>query len=67
MPTRKRDPIGRSGHVHEEREQLHQRQRDAIWKWRWLGLRDSTPGFKGSMIALGVVAIYIAVRLLIAL
>ncbi len=33
-----------------------------IWKWRWLGWRDSTPGFKGSMILLGVVAAYIAVR-----
>ena len=48
--------------MHTRRGQLAQRQRDAIWKWRWLGLRDSTPGFKGSMIVLGVVAVYIAVR-----
>ena len=48
--------------MHEHREQLRQRQRDAIWKWRWLGMRASTPGFRGSMIVLGVVAIYIALR-----
>jgi hypothetical protein len=48
--------------VHERRHQLRQRQRDAIWKWRWLGLHDSTPGFKGVMIVLGVVAVYIAMR-----
>jgi hypothetical protein len=53
--------------VYERRQQLRQRQRDAIWKWRWLGLRDSTPGFKGSMIVLGVVAAYLAVRAFIAL
>jgi hypothetical protein len=48
--------------VYERRGQRPQRQRDAIWKWRWLGLRDSTPGFKGSMIVLGVFAVYIAIR-----
>jgi hypothetical protein len=41
---------------------LRQRQRDAIWKWQWLGLRDSTPGFKGIMIALLGVAVYLALR-----
>ena len=54
--------MGRSRHVHNHREQLRQRQRDAIWKWQWLGTRESTPGFKGSIIVLGVVAIYIALR-----
>ena len=29
-------------------------QRDAIWKWRWLGFRNSTPGFKGSLVILGI-------------
>jgi len=48
--------------VHNHREQLRQRQRDAIWKWRWLEMRASTPGFKGSMIVLGIVAVYIALR-----
>ena len=48
--------------MRKHREQLRQRQIDAIWKWRWLGMRDSTPGFKGSIIVLGVVAAYIAIR-----
>jgi hypothetical protein len=48
--------------VYKRRGQLRQRQRDAIWKWRWLGMRDSTPGFKGSIIVLGVVAVYIGMR-----
>jgi hypothetical protein len=48
--------------VYERRGQVRQRQREAVWKWRWLGMRDSTPGFKGSMILLGVVAVYIGVR-----
>lgn len=51
----------------ERREQLRQRQRDAIWKWRWLGLRSSTPGFKGMIVILVGVAAYIAVRALTAL
>jgi len=53
--------------VNERRAQLRQRQRDAIWKWRWLGLRDSTPGFKAMMIVLGVAVVYVAVRVLMAL
>lgn len=44
----------------ESREQLRQRQREAIWKWRWLGFRDSTPGFKGSLILVGVAIVLIA-------
>ena len=53
--------------MYEQREQLRRRQHDAIWKWRWLGLRDSTPGFKGSVIVLGVVAVYLIVRAFTAL
>lgn len=41
-----------------ERRQL---QRDAIWKWRWLGWRDSTPGFKGAMVLLAAAAVWIVV------
>lgn len=52
--------------MHERRGQLRQRQRDAIWKWRWLGFRDSTPGFKASMAVLGVVVAYVAIRALTA-
>ena len=28
---------------------LSEGQRDALWKWRWLGLRDSTPAFKACL------------------
>jgi hypothetical protein len=45
-------------------DQLRQMRRDAIWKWRWLGFRNSTPGFKGAVVMLGVAAIYIAERIL---
>jgi hypothetical protein len=50
--------------MNRRRDQLGQVQRDALWKWRWLGLRGSTPGFKGSVIVLGVAALYIAGRTL---
>jgi hypothetical protein len=46
--------------VGESREQLRQKQREAIWKWRWLGFRDSTPGFKGSLILVAVAIVLIA-------
>ena len=49
--------------MNESREQLRQRQREAIWKWRWLGVRDSTPGFKGSLILLGVAIVLLALYL----
>ena len=41
-------------------DELRARQRDAIWKWRWLGLRDSTPGFKGALVVLGAAALVMA-------
>jgi hypothetical protein len=56
-----------AGPVDERRAELRQRQRDAIWKWRWLGLRESTPGFKGMVVVLGVAVVYIVVRALTAL
>lgn len=31
---------------------LTHEQRDALWKWRWLGMRHSTPAFKASIIVL---------------
>jgi hypothetical protein len=37
---------------------LQQRRRDAIWKWRWLGFRDSTPAFKASLVLL--IAVFFA-------
>jgi len=42
-------------------EDLRDRQRDAIWKWRWLGLRESTPAFKASVVLLALAAIALAV------
>jgi hypothetical protein len=42
-------------------EARRQRQREAIWKWRWLGFRDSTPGFKGAMLLIAGAAVWIAV------
>lgn len=44
-------------------EDLRQMQREAIWKWRWLGFRNSTPGFKGALVLLAIAAIWIAVVL----
>ena len=35
---------------------LSEIQRDAIWKWRWLGFANSTPAFKGSLVILAVAA-----------
>lgn len=54
--------IDRIRYVNEHREQLRQMQRDALWKWQWLGFRNSTPGFKGALVILGVAAVYIAAR-----
>jgi len=31
-------------------------QRDAPWKWRWLGIRNSTPAFKACLVLLAAVA-----------
>jgi hypothetical protein len=39
-----------------------QTQRDALWKWRWLGVRHGTPAFKGSLLGLAVAAGYILLR-----
>lgn len=31
-------------------------QREALWKWRWLGWRRSTPAFKLSLVLLAFAA-----------
>jgi hypothetical protein len=49
--------------VSESREQLRRRQREALWKWRWLGLRESTPGFKASLVLLGAATILMVLYL----
>ncbi len=41
-------------------EHLRQEQLDALWKWRWLGWRNSTPAFKASLVLLGVAALALA-------
>ena len=41
-------------------DRLSQAQRDVLWKWRWLGWRDSTPAFKVSMAVLILAAIALA-------
>lgn len=48
----------------EAREALRAEQREAIWKWRWLGLRRSTPGFKLAMVLCAAAALWIAVSYL---
>jgi hypothetical protein len=40
-------------------EYLTPAQRDGLWKWRWLGFRESTPAFKASLVILGLLAIAI--------
>jgi hypothetical protein len=36
-------------------DQLTARRQEALWKWRWLGWRDSTPAFKASLLLLAAV------------
>lgn len=43
---------------------LIQERREALWKWRWLGWRGSTPAFKGSMVVLAVLALALGVAAL---
>ncbi len=47
------------------RDRLTEVQRDALWKWRWLGWRDSTPAFKASIALLGLAGIALAVASLL--
>lgn len=39
---------------------LNELQREALWKWRWLGWANATPAFKASIYVLAVVAILVA-------
>lgn len=45
-------------------EHLTSEQRDALWKWRWLGFRNSTPAFKLSLVLLGLAAFGILLKAL---
>jgi hypothetical protein len=40
---------------------LTQEQRDALWKWRWLGWRGSTPAFKASIVVLALLTLALGV------
>ena len=42
-------------------EQRQAMQREAIWTWRWLGWRNSTPAFKASVAILGFASVALAV------
>lgn len=39
-----------------QRDLVHERRLDALWKWRWLGFKESTPAFKASLVLLAAVA-----------
>lgn len=41
-------------------EHLSELQREALWKWRWLGWRDSTPAFKATVVMLAIAALALA-------
>jgi hypothetical protein len=44
----------------DAKDRLSVEQLDALWKWRWLGWRHSTPAFKASLAILAVAALAIA-------
>lgn len=46
-------------------DRLTQRQRDALWKWRWLGWRESTPALKASIAILAIAGVALLVAGLI--
>lgn len=48
--------------MNEVRAQRRHKQLDALWKWEWLGMRDSTPAFKLSLVAIAAVVLVAAKR-----
>ncbi len=44
-----------------DREHVRELQRQALWKWRWLGFANSTPAFKVSLVVLAVAGCALAV------
>ncbi|KAF0208663.1 MAG: hypothetical protein Q8S43_11265 [Actinomycetota bacterium] len=42
------------------RRHLSELQREALWKWRWLGWSNATPAFKASIYVLIVAAAVVA-------
>lgn len=45
---------------------LTELQQEALWKWRWLGFRHSTPAFKASVIVLEIAAFALAIVAIVA-
>jgi hypothetical protein len=41
-------------------DSLSETQRDALWKWRWLGFRDSTPAFKSCLVLAAAILLALA-------
>lgn len=42
------------------RRHLNELQREALWKWRWLGWANATPAFKASIYVLIIAAAVVA-------
>lgn len=49
------------------RGELTSRQAEALWKWRWLGFRDSTPAFKACLALAAAIAFALVAYALVAL
>lgn len=43
-------------------DHLTDTQREALWKWRWLGFRGSTPAFKASLVILAIAAVALLLK-----
>jgi hypothetical protein len=47
--------------------ELTELQREALWKWRWLGIAKGTPAFQATLLVLEIVAFAIAIVAIISL
>lgn len=41
-------------------DRLTEVHKEALWKWRWLGVKNGTPAFRVSLLVFGVAACGIA-------
>lgn len=46
---------------------LTELQREALWKWRWLGVANGTPAFRVTLLVLGIAAAAIAITAIVSL
>ena len=60
IPHSQRTIMSDSSALGDHTSKLTAEQRDALWKWRWLGLKDSTPAFKACLVLFGAVAFALA-------